>query len=348
MGRGKRGGHQVGLFFLGIVLGTAIFFSYSCYPQQRPQKQRPQPTPVAPAAASTAPTNLQTTYRAVLQGDTGEKRREIFRLGYHFLQEKNRSGAQLFLSRALEVYPPLADYSLYFLGVLHREEGHPDQARAFFLRLLEQYSQSIWVNQAALELASLALANKDWATATYYAQDARNGQNVRKSTKHAADLILAQAHEEQGEINAAYEQYQELRGATPNSRVGRVAKKHVERLRALDSDHFGLHSEQDYLAEMRLRAKEGDATGLEVLVARFSANFPGSSQHAEVLALLASTYKNQRRTADAIRTWRDIADRYPNTSAGSAALYRAATLLWNSDHDDEALALFKQLTQQTP
>ena len=170
-----RAHRQVGFFLLGLVLGTAIFFSYSCYPQRQPLT----PPPVVQPPTSVVPTDLQTTYRTVLQGDTAEKRREIFRIGYQLLQEKNRDGARLFLSRALEVYPPLADYSLYFLGVLHREEGQTEEARAFFLRLVEQYSQSIWVNQAAFELASLALAEQDWDTATRYAQNARSGQKAR-------------------------------------------------------------------------------------------------------------------------------------------------------------------------
>ena len=346
-----RAQHQVGFFFLGLVLGIAIFFSYSCYPQRQQLPPHPTmglpPTMVSPPT-SAVPTDLQTTYRTALQGDTAEKRREIFRTGYHFLQEKNHAGARLFLSRALEVYPPLADYSLYFLGVLHQEEGRTDEARAFFLRLVEQYSQSIWVNQAALELASLALAKQDWDTATRYAQDARSGQQVRTPTKRAADLILAQAYEGRGEVTAAYELYQEVRQATPHSQTGRVAKKQVERLRALDFDRFGLHSEQDYLSEMQLQANESDSTGLEALVSQFNNNFPGSSRNAETLALLASTYKKQRRNEDAIRTWRELADRYPDTSSGSIALFRAATLLWNSNQDDEALAIFERMTRQTP
>lgn len=332
------------LFLLGLIFGTALFFSYSCYSQH----QRPTPTPLVLPAAATTPKDLQATYRTVLQGDTAEKRRKIFRIGYHLLQEKNRAGAQLFLSRALEVYPPLADYSLYFLGGLYREDGRPDDARAFFLRLIEQYSQSIWTNQAALELASLALANKDWETAVRYAQNALDGQKVRSSTKHAATLVLAQAYEGQGDVTTAYARYQEVRRATPHSRTGRIAKEQSERLRALDMDRFGLQSEQDYLSEMQLCAKEGDSAGLETLISQVSDRFPGSSQQTESLSLLASTYKKQRRTDDAIRTWRDLADRYPNTSAGSVALFRAATLLWNSDHDDEALLLFERLTQQSP
>ena len=233
---------------------------------------------------------------------------------------------------------------MYFLGVLSREDGHPDEARVFFLRLVEQYSESIWANQAALELASSALAQQDWETAIRYAQAARGDQKVRTATKHAADLILAQAREGQGEVIAAYEQYQEVRQAAPHSRAGKVAKERVERLRALDFDRFGLHSEQDYLAEMQLCAKEGDGAGLEALVTQFNGKFPGNSQQAETLTLLATAYKQQRRNEEAIRTWRELADRYPDTSVGSTALFHAATLLWNNNQDDEALAIFERLT----
>jgi soluble lytic murein transglycosylase len=299
--------------------------------------------------ARVEPANLQDTYRTVLQGDTAEKRRELFRLGYHLLQEKDRAGARLLLSRALEVYPPLADYSLYFLGVLHREDGRTEEARAAFLRLVEQYAQSIWVNHATLELASLAVDARDWDTALRYAQQAaRDGQHARASLKHTAALILAQAYEGRGEVTTAYARYQDVRRATPQSPAGKLAKEQVERLRVLDSDRFGLHSEQDYLTEMQLYSKERDSKGLETLAAQFQERFPTSSQQVEVLALLATTYKSQRQNADAIRVWRDLADRYPHTSTGATALFRAATLLWNSDRDDEALALFQRITQYVP
>ncbi|MBM4256204.1 MAG: tetratricopeptide repeat protein [Deltaproteobacteria bacterium] len=333
---------QAWLFLLGLIFGTAIFFSYSCYPQQQ------RPLPGALPKAGGEPTSLEATYRTLLQGETAEKRRELFRMGYHLLQEKDRPGARLFLSRALEVYPPLADYSLYFLGVLNREDGRNDEARAAFLRLLEQYAQSIWVSHATLELASIAVAAKDWDSALRYAQAARDGHNVRPSIKNTAALVLAQAYEGRGESATAYARYQEVRRTTPSSPVGKIAKEQVERLRALDAEQFALRSEQDYLTEMQLCAKERDSKGVETLAAQFSDNFPASSQQVEVLSLLATTYKSQRQNADAIRVWRDLADRFPTTSTGSTALFRAATLLWNNNQDDEALALFQRITQAGP
>ena len=59
----------------------------------------------------------------------------------------------------------LADYSLYYLGTINREDGQTTEARIFFQRLLAEYPDSIWASHAQLELAKLALAEQDWSTA---------------------------------------------------------------------------------------------------------------------------------------------------------------------------------------
>src|SRR5437762_3085520 len=116
----------------GLVLVTVLLLS-SCSkaaPVAQPETSvSPPAAGVVPAAAATDP---WARYRSVLAGDTPDKQREIFQLGYRFLQEKNRDGALLFFGRALEVYPALADYSLYYLGTLHRDGGQIPEARTAF------------------------------------------------------------------------------------------------------------------------------------------------------------------------------------------------------------------------
>lgn len=330
---------------LGLAVSVVLLLSYSCH-TQRPQSSQAPPVPITPA--ETPAEDLQATYRSVLQGDTVDKQRESFRLGYHFLQEKNRAAARLFFSRTVEKYPTLADYSLYFLGVLNREEGQNDEAQTFFTRLLVDHPQSIWASQAALELASLALSQKNWEEAIQYAQQAQTGYKVRASTRQNAVLVLAQAREGQGDEVAAYNQYQEVRRATPHSQAGKIAKEQVERLRAAAPDRFAFRTDEEYLSEIRLRSQEGDSTGVEELTTQLSSRFPTSALQPEALSLLAATYKKQGRVADAIRTLQEVADRYPNSSTASVALFRCATLLWNADRNDEALVIFERLTQQYP
>jgi soluble lytic murein transglycosylase len=303
------------------------------------------PDSVAPPSS---PPDPWAAYRSVLEGDSLAKQREIFRLGYRFLQEKNLDGARLFFTRALEVYPPLADYSLYYLGVSHREAGHKAEAKTLLLRLLAEYPDSVWVGQAALDLATYALAEHHWTEAAHYAERARTSSLTSAAVRHTAALLFAQAKEGQGDISGAYSLYQQVRRATPGSSVGRSAKLHVERLRASAPERFGLRSAQEYLEEIRLLTKEADGHGAGERAREFAARFPDSPLHAEVQMLLAALYKRQGRIEEAIALWKEVATRSPQSAVAPAALHAWASALWNKDRDAEARLVFERLIQRYP
>lgn len=325
------------LLVLSLALLSSVFFL------TRAVSAQPQPPPAeAPAADPWA------GYRAILDGDTLEKQREIFRLGYQFLQDKNRDGARTFLARALEVYPLLADYSLYYLGTLHREEAQGADARTVFLRLLSDYPESLWVGRAALELAALALADNSWAEAARYAEQARTAHGALATVRHEAALVLAQAREGQEEVAEAYNLYQELRRTSPHSVASKTATAHVERLRELDPERFALRDDQAHLEEIRLLAQAGEGGKAADLAQQFGIQFSTSSLQPEVLTILAALHKRQGRTEEAIATWQEVVTRYPDSTVAPAALQEWGTLLWNKDRDDEARAVFERLTKRYP
>lgn len=306
----------------------------------------PSLPPAAPREAMT-PADPWAAHSALLVGDTPEKQREIFLQGYRFLQEKNRDGALFFFARALEVYPPLADYSLYYLGTLSREEKR-EEARAMFLRLLTEYPESIWASRAAQEMASLALAESNWEEAVRYAEQARASRGVVASVRHEAALILAQAQEARGETAEAYRLYQELRTIAPRATPGKTAKTRVEYLRSTAPDRFVLQDDQEHLAEIRLLTQEGDTAGVEELTRQFGVRFPTSPLQPEVLSVSAAGYKRRGQIEDAIAVWKELVARYPDSAVAPSALQEWGTLLWNKDRDDEARSVFERLTQQYP
>ncbi|MBI3303809.1 MAG: transglycosylase SLT domain-containing protein [Deltaproteobacteria bacterium] len=325
-----------------LVLSFILLSPLSCYQEGlRAQPQPDQPAGVTPADPWAA-------YRPLLEGDTLAKQREIFHLGYRFLQEKNHDGARLFLSRALEVYSSLADYSLCYLGILHREDGQAAEAQASFLRLLAEYPDSIWAGRATLELATLALAESNWAEAAQYAEQARASRVALAPVRHEAALVLAQAREGQGDVADAYSLYQELRRTAPRSAAGKKAKEGVERLRTLEPDRFALRDDQQYLDEVRLLAQEANGEKMEELAQQFSTRFPTSPLRPEVLTVLAAAYKRQARIEDAIAIWKEVTESDPRSAVAPVALYEWATVLWNKDRDDEAHAVFERLTQRYP
>jgi len=335
----------------GLALFVALLPLPSCSkaaPLAQSEAALPVVTPTAVVSPTATPTDPWAAQRTLLTGDTVEKQREIFRLGYRFVQEKNHEGSRVFLSRALEVYPALADYSLYYLGTLNRDEGQTAEARTLFRRLLAEHPESIWAGPAALELAKLAVTENDWSEAVRRAEQARTSHEALAPVRHEAALVLAQAREGQGNTTDAYNLYQELRRSAPRTSVGKTAKARVEQLRASDPARFALANDQAYLDEVRLLSQEGDAATAEALAQQFTAKFPTSLLRPEMLSILASLYKRQRRVEDAISAWKEVTDRYSGSAVAPAALYEWATVLWNKDRDDEARVVFERLTRQYP
>lgn len=337
------------LLILAILLSSCV---------QKPSLAT-QTFPLAPASQTQTPplqsspvvevqAEVKTPTELTLTGATLAEQREIFRQGYHFFQEKNWKEARTFLTRALEVYPLLADYSLYYLGVLSREAGQTDEARSFLQRLVAEYPDSIWNDRALLELAKLAFTDSNWSDTARYAEQAHRAKPSSTFVRHEVMLVLAQAKEEQEDFTDAYNLYQELRRLTPYSAVGKIAKTRVDHLRATFPSRFGLVDERDYLEEIRLLQKEGRDANEDELARQFNTRFPTSPLRSEVMMLLASLYKKQGRVNDAAVVWKEVVDQYANSALAPLAMFNWASLLWNKDRNEEARSVFEWLTQQYP
>jgi soluble lytic murein transglycosylase len=119
-------------------------------------------------------------------------------------------------------------------------------------------------------------------------------------------------------------------------------------LRSAHPDLFGLITEEDFLAEGRLLVKERDDTGLEKIIASYTAKFPAGHLHPEILKLLADTYRKEKKTTQAISLLQEITAYYPRSPAAPEALHTWGTILWNQDKDREALKLFQRMWQRYP
>jgi soluble lytic murein transglycosylase len=288
------------------------------------------------------------TNPGLLTGNTLDEPQELFRRAYHSFQQRDYANARRLFSRTLETDSVLADYSLYYLGRLNRQQDDPVAARGAFLRLLTEHPRSTWAGRAALEIAKLALAANNWPEATRYAEQARTADLTPTAVRNAATLILAQAREKQGNTNVAYDLYQGLRRSTPRSDTGKAAKARVLSLRDRYPDRFPLASARAYLGELRVLAQEGDSNAVESIAQQFVSRFPSSGLRSAVLRIQARSYKQQGRIDEATAALEQVVNRYPESASAPAALYDWAALLWNKDRDSEARPLFERLTQRYP
>ena len=284
------------------------------------------------------------TWSAVTHAETSATPGEIFRQGYRAVQDGQLVKAQRMLQQALEVYPLLADYSLYYLAQAQLKTDQSVRAKKTWLRLLKEYPSSPWYGPTSLALARLAHAQKNWPEAIRYADQARSSGTASESVRYAATLISAQAQEHTGQPDKAYDLYQQLRRTASVSAAGQTAKTHIVRLRRA-SERFHPKDPATYVEEMQLLALEADRPALAALSQQFEQRFSLTQLSAKELRAVAKIYQAQGRTQDASTALQTLVERSPGSAR---ALYRWARLLWNTDQDERALLLFESLAKKFP
>jgi soluble lytic murein transglycosylase-like protein/TolA-binding protein len=253
------------------------------------------------------------------------------------LYQRGQLQEALALFSALEMqYPALADYDLYFVGMIAARRGDQTAAEAAFQKLLETYPDSIKAAPAELELGRLRLraGRIDAARAPL----GRAAQATDSATALAARCALAEADAMSGSVAAAYSGYSAVRHDAPGSKWGREAKAKVLTLRAQYPDLAPLGAAR--VDELQLLVAERDWPAVELLARTLLAEGEGP-ERVEVLVAYAAALSGQGRIDEAVAALQQVAERYPRHSAAPDALFRAASLLWNRDRDAEALRLFE-------
>src|SRR3972149_5175702 len=112
--------------------------------------------------------------QAAREGAALADKRAVFLGAYRLLEEERKPEQALALfSQALETYPELEDYSLYFLGRALKKLGRREEAVDRFERLVRRHPDSVWVPRAALEAPRILLASKSWDRALRFAAISR-------------------------------------------------------------------------------------------------------------------------------------------------------------------------------
>ncbi|MFQ5666171.1 MAG: transglycosylase SLT domain-containing protein [Candidatus Binatia bacterium] len=269
------------------------------------------------------------------------ERRTAFAQAYNRFRHGDIESTLPIFAALVRRYPQLADYHLYFVGVINARLQHRQAAEAALRRVLYAYPPSVQAPAAALELGKLlaqsgrADEGRLWLQSVLAASDARISREAR--------LALAEEDERSGAIPAAYEGFMQVRRTAPGTAAGRTAKEHVRRLRTTHAEL--VPSGARLLNEARLLIAEHDyATANNALMRllRGTGATGAGVERADVLQALAGALYGLGQTEQALDTWRLLVERYPGSPTAPEALFRRASVLWNLDRDREALQAFVQ------
>src|SRR5690348_15598621 len=154
---------------------------------------------------------------------------ELFTQAYSFYSNGNLSAAKDIFQKTTGAKFVLADYSLYYLGLIAANEKDTARARQLFIELKQRFPQSIWAYPADLQRARIDISEKRFASVTETLRILRGDKGVPAAIAQEALFLSAQAV--QDDPVQAFNLYQELRNSYPLSRWTSQARNAQNRLR---------------------------------------------------------------------------------------------------------------------
>jgi soluble lytic murein transglycosylase len=306
----------------GIVLGLllAAAFASGCRAPANPSQ--PLPAMLAPQQASNPGARFAEAYRLIRSGDNQQARP---------------------LLESLRDYPPLRDYTLHYLALACSRTDAAAQALDLWTELVRDYPQSLLFAQAVLDRGRLHRARGEAEQARADFTAARNAGGPAVS--HAARLELAEVELEAGQIAAAYAELMTLRRAAAGTASGRRARRQVAELRRahpeLRPHGIELRDELDLLMEEHAHAEAIELADqlLPTLAIK---------ERPLVMRQKADALYAAGRFAVSLAILDEVAADYAGSPAAPAALFRAASLRWNRDLDEEAGRQFRDFRRRYP
>ena len=274
--------------------------------------------------------------------------REAFGSAYaHYSSGRAAEAKELFRSTLSGDFR-LADYSLYYLGLIAFNESAWEEARQRLGQLKQRFPQSVWSQSATLLQAKIDLAEKKYARAGDLLRQLRAEKTTKREIADEALYLQAQAREYQAEPRRAYALYDELRDSAPTSRWSAPARKAQTRLREKYPELFPFQTLQTLAEEADRLTRERQTGDAEVLYKKLLNNAPDAETRLRFLSKLAALHLSVRNRNEAMPLLEQIARDFPQSAEAPRSLYQIGQILWNRHDNTQALEYFKSVIEKYP
>ncbi|HXQ20297.1 MAG TPA: tetratricopeptide repeat protein [Candidatus Acidoferrales bacterium] len=280
--------------------------------------------------------------------DTLADKRAAFAQAYASFHHGDLQRALPIFSALVTSYPELADYHLYFVGVINERLGQDAAAQAVFYRLVNHYPQSTEAPAAALAVGELQMRAAHLDESRLWLENALAAPDA--GTAQAAREALAEVDEQSGNVAAAYAGFMQVRRDATGSKAARTAKQHVVALRAAHPE-LAPTGFDDRLQETKLLIAEHDYDAARSVINGLSQPADAvvvPEKDSRLLRVLADLLFAMGETDRALAVLRKLVDNFPATAAAPDALLRLAAVRWNRDDDEAALQAFEEFRRRYP
>ena len=249
------------------------------------------------------------------------------------------------------------DYALYQIGQAYYNAGEGFEAITTFRRLLNQFPESNWVEEAQYNLGFLYFQNENYEAAIEAYQKLIN-QYPRDPLAAKAQYGIGDALYNAGNIEQSVDAYKTVLDRYPNSPFSSEAASSIQlALIALGDEEraneivetFASNNDTGGLAdELRFRQAEAKYRSMRIDEALLDfQRFVRSSENTQLLPdayyYLGSIYSERRKYKEAEAYFRRIITVHPQSPRKVDATQKLGDLLLEQNNSQEALELFKSL-----
>lgn len=265
--------------------------------------------------------------------------------GYRAFENRQYAVAAERLNYAVDHFPVLADYALFYLGLSRLQDGDPAAAASSFERLLREYPESVKAPEAEVSLAETYL--KLGRSSDAFETASRTLKRERASAiRVRARMVLGRASLAMGDWRGAYTALMTLRNEYPRSAEDAEARKLAYSILA---QHPGLEntgSAQYHLDEAALLLREGASSLALRQVGEGLRLSPTPRMRAELRFLEATALRSSPQRAQA--AYLEYLSLAPQGVSAPVALEQLALIYWNQNRMDKARRTFSDLVARFP
>lgn len=310
-----------------------------------------------------------------------EKTRYImFRLGLIYYKNKKWNKAEDAFQKLLVIYPEFSDYALYHLGDIKLEKNEYKSAINYFSSLINNYPQSIWIEETYFKLGETNLAIGEFEKAKdafdIYLLNYPKGI-FRESASYKRAICL----EELKETNKAFDEYKSIWAKYPNSDFASEINDRLERFYSFPSFKNSPPSHQQRFdramtffkgrffskALMELLAIEKELRDsknrefvdrVKMQIAKTQMRLRDFDQAIDTLtdlktrhrnpsifSMIARCYEGMGKENEAINWYSQIISIFPGSSESRKALFTIGTIHMKRAEYDTAIQYFKKFSK---
>lgn len=251
------------------------------------------------------------------------------------------------------------DYALYQVGQAYYNAGEPFESITTFRRLLTQFPESDWVEEAQYNLGYLYFQNQEYEQAIEtYRQLIQNYPRDPLAAK--AQYGIGDALFNRGSLEESVEAYRAVLDRYPDSpfasdaaagiQIALIALGDEDRAENIISTFAEDNPSSPMADELRFRQAEVKyQTGrIDEALLDFQ-RFVRSSENTQLLPdayfYLGSIFSERNRDQEAEAYFRQIVNRHPNSARAPEARLLLGDLMLEQNRSQEALDLYRQLSE---